>query len=129
MLKFLRNNKAQAVSGEYVMVIFLMMAVMISMTIYFKRAVQARIHDARDYMVFKAAEETMNYFNGSFYLEYEPYYANTSAIVNRFMDDQTSLLGGGSSGIFRKDYDETISVTVNSETAPPRDFNRIGPVY
>ena len=128
MLKTLRNTKAQAVMGEYVIVIFLVMAVMTSMTIYFKRAVQARIHDARDYMVTEVRERTAGIYTGNLYREYEPYYSNTSATVFKVTDHETMVQSGASSGIFRKVYDERTSVRVNSETAPPREFNRTTPV-
>lgn len=127
MLKSLRNKNAQAVMGEYVLVIFLVMAVLTAMTIYFKRAVQARIHDARDYMVSEVRVRTAGSFDGNLYKEYEPYYGNTVATVFRSMDDQTMILPGASSGIFQKIYNETVAVQVNSETAPPRDFDQTTP--
>ena len=43
----LGNSVGQAVMGEYVVVIFLVIAAVSAMTIFFKRAVQARIHDAK----------------------------------------------------------------------------------
>ena len=51
MLRYLKTNKAQAVIGEYVLVFFLAIGMVTAMTIYFKRAVQARIHGARDVML------------------------------------------------------------------------------
>ena len=127
MLRTLKNKNAQAVMGEYVLVIFLVMAVLTAMTVYFRRAVQARIHDARDYMVTEVRARTTGVFNGNLYREYEPYYGNTSARVFRSTDYEARVLPGGSSGIFQKDYNETVSVQVNSETAPPRDFDLTTP--
>lgn len=127
MLKQIRNKQAQAVMGEYVLVIFLVIAGIVSMAIYFKRAVQARIHDARDYMVSEVRTRTAGEYDGDLYLEYEPYYINTAATVTRDASDTKSLAPGASSGIFQKIFDETTSVQASSETAPPREFDRTTP--
>lgn len=128
MLRHLKNNNAQAVMGEYVLVFFLVMTVMVSMTIYFKRAVQARIYDARNYMVGEVRTRTQGQFDGNLYKWYEPYYANTQAVVTRSMDDTSTLTGGGSSGLFNRVYDQSTAVRVNSETSPPREFQATTPV-
>jgi hypothetical protein len=122
MLRCLKEKKAQAIMGEYAMLFFLVMATVIAMMVYFKRAIQVRIYEAHNYMVEQAQSRTAGDFNGTFYKEYEPYYANTSAIVTRDINEETYLDEGASSGIFRKDYNTTISVAVNSETAPPRGY-------
>ena len=127
MLKNLSNRQAQAVMGEYVLVIFMVLAVIVAMTVYFKRAVQARLHDARDYMVNDVRQRTAGSYDGELYLHYEPYYTNTIATVVRDASSTTRILPGASSGIFRKVIDETTSVQVNSETAPPRDFSLTTP--
>lgn len=127
MLKNLSNRQAQAVMGEYVVVIFMVLAVIVAMTVYFKRAIQARLHDARDYMVNDVRQRTAGSYNGELYLHYEPYYTNTIATVARDASSTTRILPGASSGIFRKVIDETTSVQVNSETAPPREFNLTTP--
>ena len=127
MLKALKNKNAQAVMGEYVLVIFLVMAVLSAMTFYIRRAVHARIHDARDYMVREVRGRTAGAFNGDLYKEYEPYYGNTAARISRRVDDETRVLPGASSGIFQKIYNETVAVRLNSETAPPRAFERTTP--
>lgn len=128
MLRALKNKNAQAVVGEYTIVIFLVMAVVITMAVYFKRAVQARMRDAREYMITEVRERTDGDFNGILYREYEPYYGNTAAVVSRDMNEETRIQPGGSSGIFQKFYNVSVSVDVNSETAPPKDFNRTEPV-
>jgi len=127
MLRQIVNNKAQAVMSEYILTIFLVVAVIVAMTIYFKRGVQARIHDARDYMVGEVRVRTAGSFTGNLYKEYEPYYTETNAIVDRDIVDTTRLEPGGSSGIFTKIYDQTIDIRLNSQTAPPKDFNATTP--
>lgn len=127
MLKLNKNRKAQAVMGEYVVVIAMVVAVIVAMTIYFKRSIQSRIHDARDYMVREVRTRTAGDFAGDLYTGYEPYYGNTISQVSRDVDDRTILLPGGSSGIFIKNYDQTVTMSVNSETAPPRAFDLTTP--
>jgi hypothetical protein len=128
MLRYLKNRRAQAVMGEYMVVIFLVLAVIVAMAIYFKRAVQARIHDARDYMVSEVRTRTRGDFNGNLYKEYEPYYSNVAALVARDADYTTRILPGASSGIFQKIVNETTSMQSISQTAPPREFDRTTPV-
>ncbi len=128
MLKYLKNQCAQAVMGEYVLVIFLALAVVVSMSVYFKRAVQARIHDARDYMVGEVRERTAGEFEGNLFKEYEPYYTNISSVTTADADHTEVLLPGASSGIFGKSISELRSVLSVSETAPPREFNRTTPI-
>jgi len=132
MLRALKNRNAQAVMGEYVVVIFLVMAVLTGMTVYFKRAVQARIYDARNYMIGEVRVRTAGLFNGNLYKEYEPYYANVASTLYRTMDDRTTLMSSGpaaSSGIFRKVYNEETAARSNSLTLPPWQYNRTTPRF
>jgi hypothetical protein len=127
MLGLLRNKTAQVVMQEYVVLIFIVMAVMMGMTVYFKRSVQGRIHDTRDYMVGEVRTRTAGQFNGDLYKEYEPYYGNTIATVDRTIVDETQLGPGASSGISLKIFNQTVTVDLNSVTLPPRDFNLTTP--
>ena len=127
MLRNLNNRRAQAAVGEYVLTIFLVLAVVTGMTVYWKRAIQGRIHDARDYMVNSVRQRTAGSFTGDLYLHYEPYYTNTSATVSRSVDHTSRLLPGMSSGIYRKTINESTAMQIISETAPPRDFNLTTP--
>jgi hypothetical protein len=113
--------------GEYAVMIAMVMAAIVAMTVYFKRAVQARIHDARDYMVNEVRMRTTGEFSGNLYTGYEPYYGNTLSTVSSRAEDQSVLLPGASSGIFQKSYNQTTSMTVESETAPPRAFDLTTP--
>lgn len=123
MLRYLKTNKAQAVMGEYVLVFFVVIGMATAMTIYFKRAVQARIFDARNTMMNIVVNRTRGYYSGSVYYEYEPYYGNTVSTVARRENATTELLPGATTGIFRKTFDDVTAVQTHSETAPPRDAN------
>ena len=120
MLKKLRNNTAQVIIGEYLIVFFLIVAVMSAMTIYFKRSIQARIRDSRLSMYNTIFTRTTGYYNGNLYSEYEPYYAETEASVDRNEDDSINILPGASSGIFQKTINDFTSTQINSETVAPR---------
>jgi hypothetical protein len=121
MLKQLRNNKAQAITSEYVLVLFLVVGMMTAMTIYFKRAIQARIRDARTTMINTVLVRAANHYNGMLFYEYEPYYANTTSAIFRDTVSETRVLQGKSSGIFNKIIDEQTAVQTMSEIAPPKD--------
>ena len=129
MLKHLKNRRAQAVMGEYMLVIFLVLAVIVSMTIYFKRLVQARIHDTRDYMFNEVIIRTAGDFDGNLYKEYEPYYTNVASTITSDVDQTTALVPSLplSSGIYRKVVNEVTSVRSMSETAPPKEFRLTEP--
>ena len=106
---------------EYGLLFFLVVGMITTMTIYFKRSMQARIRDARVYMFKSVQNRTAGYYSGNLYVEYEPYYANTTSTVDRGGSENVYLVPtpGLSSGIFRKVFSDTIIVNTRSETAPP----------
>ena len=103
------------------MVFFLVVAMVTAMTIYFRRAVQARMHGARNAMLNTVLNRAGTYFTGNILAGYEPYYAQTVSEVRRGEDSETRLLEGGSSGIFQKESNDSTTVTTQSQTAPPKD--------
>ena len=119
MLKHLNDNKAQAIAGEYLLVMFLVVGMVGAMTLYFRRALQARIHDARYGMITtvqdRAGSVSAN-FVGNLYRAYEPYYANAMSTVNQQLQSTTRLSEGG---YFRKEYNDYVRVESFSVTAPP----------
>lgn len=118
MLKILRDRSAQAVMSEYVLVFFLVTGMVSAMMIYFKRSIQAKTKDARDYMLQTVLERTAGEYNGSVYYEYEPYYLNTESNLSTATFARSRLRENGR---FRKRIEDTSSVYTMSETAPPRD--------
>ena len=119
MIFSLKKTKAQAL-GEYAITIALVITVMITMTIFLRRALQARIKDARDTMVDMARSAS----DSPIPYAYEPYYANQISETTREINDQTKLLPGGSkgrTGIFIKNFDETTTSNAESIQAPPKD--------
>ena len=71
---FLKNRKAQN-TAEYALLIALVVAGVIAMQTYAQRAMQARIHDASQYLT-----STTNAIGNS--TQYEPYYMQSNYDVN-----------------------------------------------
>ena len=112
---------------EYTMLFFLVVGTITGMSIFFKRGVQARMRDARNFMFLTVQNRAQNYYDGNLYAEYEPYYANTQSLVRRSESDNIELLPspGFSSGIFRKIFLDTTIVNTISVTAPPAVYNKL----
>lgn len=122
MFKIIRTNKAQAVLGEYVLVLFLVAGMITAMGIYFRRAIQARIFDARTTMLNTVIQRAQPYYpqdlSNEIRVGYEPYYGNVASTVGYRTDSTSRLLQGGASV---KTINDTTTVVSQSETAPPRD--------
>ena len=71
---FLKNRKAQN-TAEYALLIALVVAGVIAMQTYAQRALQARVHDASQYLA-----STTNKIGGN--TQYEPYYMQSNYDVN-----------------------------------------------
>ena len=127
MLKRWGNKRAQTIINEYVLVFFLAVTAIMLMGVYFKRAVQARVRDARWYIVNEVKQRTRGYYRGNLYYFYEPYYLNREALTDYQTTTQTSLEGGGTTGIFKKKFSQQRKVTQISETAPPKDLRLTEP--
>lgn len=116
MVRFLIKNKAQIV-GEYALTILLVVMVLTAMTVYVRRVIQARVFDARRYMIEQV--KTAPNLIGTIYLEYEPYYVNSTTDRDMYQDEQKNLVGGGRTGIFRKYFNEGTASATTSVQLPP----------
>lgn len=110
-----KSNKAQII-GEYALTLFLVVGVLTAMTVYIRRVLQARIFDERKYMmnVVQSAPHI-----GKLKLEYEPYYVQSTSTTDQSHTEQIDVLGGGHTGIFRKSFEDVMSVGTNSVQLPP----------
>jgi hypothetical protein len=92
------------------------------MTLYLKRAIQGRYRDARKAMSDVIATRAAGQYIGNFYIEYEPYYLNTTAVVSRAVGSTERLITspGFSSGIYNKEFSEWSETRSNSTTTPPQ---------
>lgn len=105
--------------AEYLLVFFLAIGMITAMTIYFRRAVQGRIHDVRDYVWSDIYNRLGGNYYGNLYKEYEPYYTNTQSIISRYSYSNQILLEGNTTGIYRKGIDDYMEIRTNSSTLDP----------
>ena len=104
---FLKNRKAQN-TAEYALLIALVVAGVIAMQTYAQRALQARVHDAAQYMASADSNAAIGLGNST---QYEPYYLNSdynvasSSVDNKRLgtglvgaDSQSNRLRTGSQG-------------------------------
>lgn len=80
----MKNNSGQAVAVEYAVIFLIVVAVIVAMTTYVNRALQGRIHDARNYMYIQVNSVYNVYRNGIMPAGYEPYYVNTKKDKNEY---------------------------------------------
>ena len=118
MFKLFHNNKAQAITVQYVIIFFIVLGVIAAMSTYVQRALQGRIRDASIFM-----GRTVNeVYTGPIYVSYEPYYTNSESL--RDVDSQqTRQLYQSfplSSGIFQLDVNDTTVSQTATNQAPPR---------
>lgn len=117
MFSKLKKNRAQATLTEYMVMIFIVVGVMTSMSAFIKRALQGRIYDARNFSVNLIKEQTEGKYDGPIYYAYEPYYANSTSFIDSKEATTSKLLRGGNS---IREFDSDIITTTQSETAPPK---------
>ncbi|MCK5214385.1 MAG: hypothetical protein KAR05_03415 [Candidatus Omnitrophica bacterium] len=80
MLKQLKNKNGQSLAIQHSIMFFLVVAIIMSMATYFRRAVQSKIRDVRLFMVKEVKEEfDSDDYQGVGYFSYEPYYVNQMA--------------------------------------------------
>jgi Flp pilus assembly pilin Flp len=84
---FLKNRKAQN-TAEYALLIALVVAGVIAMQTYAQRALQARIHDASQYMANATSNSSIGLGNST---QYEPYYMQSNYDVSSNSVDQKKL--------------------------------------
>lgn len=84
---FLKNRKAQN-TAEYALLIALVVAGVIAMQTYAQRAMQARIHDAAQYMATTGSNTAIGLGNST---QYEPYYLNSDYNVGTNSVDNKRL--------------------------------------
>lgn len=117
MLRKIRNVTKGQSTPEYAILIALVVAAIIAMQTYAKRALQAKIRDASDFMI----KESNSALGGN--EQYEPYYLQSNFDVSRNQTTETHLtnaqIGGVSSSattnIIRGGQGE--QVYLNTETA------------
>ena len=89
------NNKGQAILSEYVMIFFVVIAALVALTTFVQRGFEARIHDARNFMINSVTNSgacdanCLQATGGNIFYEYEPYYSIMAANVQKNQQDTT----------------------------------------
>ena len=129
------NNRGQSILSEYVMIFFVVVAAAVAMTVFVQRSFEARVHDARNFMIdtvvnsgacdadcLRATGATGNQIPH----EYEPYYSQVLSDVSR--NEQTNL--GKTPGnaqvlgsIYSKDFNSSTKAISTSVQVPPQCAN------
>jgi hypothetical protein len=94
-----RSHKGQSILSEYTMVIFLVIAALVAITVYVQRSIEARIHDARNFMIDSVANTSVCDANcllatGTISHEYEPYYTQTAANIQQGQSQELTAATG-----------------------------------
>jgi hypothetical protein len=93
------NNKGQSIFSEYVMIFFVVIAAAVAMTTFVQRGFEARIHDARNYLITtvnSACDANCMNATGanSIPFEYEPYYEQFLSTVQNYERDASGATLG-----------------------------------
>ena len=130
------SQKGQTVLPEYVVVFFVVIVAMVAITVYIRRALQARQRDAKVYMIDMAAQGcaqadlnsggsldcqgAAGINGGRFIYDYEPYYSQAASNVDRGQAEQTALFVNS---IFHKWSVGQTQVNTASAQSPPWSAN------
>jgi len=99
------NNKGQSVLAEHVMIFFVVVAAIIAMTAFVQRGLEARIHDARNFMIDSVTNSGACDANcvaaagGNIAHEYEPYYSQSLSLVQKSDEDFKETTPGKAAAI------------------------------
>lgn len=108
MLKMFRNRKAQN-TAEYAILIALVVGGVIAMQTYAQRTLQGRIRDANRFLTAQSNFDNTNKYGT---LQYEPYYQNTAADVQKVSERTTDQDGTeASSNVIRSGVRERTEYT------------------
>jgi len=122
------NNKGQSVLSEYVMIFFVVIAAAVAVTTLVQRALEARVHDARNFAMDSVMSSgacdanCVQAAGGNVSHEYEPYYSialsdvqHSSAEAGTEQQGNAQVLGA----IYTKSTSDTTQTNSTSVQLPP----------
>ncbi|MEI8012179.1 MAG: hypothetical protein WCI27_06835 [Candidatus Omnitrophota bacterium] len=112
MLSINRSRKAQNISAEYVILIFMVVGAIVGMSTYTRRTMQARVFEITKLAAIKASAALYRPVG----LEYEPYYTESS--IRTDADSQTVENVGLS---FQKDASSLRLINSESKQTAPKN--------
>ncbi len=130
------NNKGQAILSEYVMIFFIVIAAVAAMTTFVQRGFEARIHDARNFMINSVVNSgacdanclsATGAVGNQIPYEYEPYYAQMLSDVGH--NEQvnagatTSSVNWSIGAVYTKSLNEETNTVSTSTQLPPKCAN------
>ena len=129
------NNKGQAVLSEYVMIFFVVIAAAVAMTTFVQRGFEARLHDARNFMVNSVVNsgacdanclKATGAAGNQIPYEYEPYYAQMLSNVGHNERVNTGATTGNAQvmgAVYTKSTNEATATNSASYQLPPGCVN------
>lgn len=126
------NDKGQSILAEHTMIFFVVIAALLAMTTYVQRAYEARIHDARNFMINAVLNSgvcdanCMAAAGGNVYLGYDPYYLQQVSGITSHARDKLGVTSGKPIAlgvIFNTTYNEASSTVATSLQIPPECMN------
>ncbi len=119
------SNKGQTVTPEFVVIFFLAIAAVVASTVYIQRGLQARVRDARLYMVDMATSgcqsalgadcEGLSTTTGKFKVEYETYYGQQQAEIGRTVADNKIF---NTAAHAHETFQQTVTRSSSEQRAP-----------
>ncbi len=125
------NNKGQAILSEYVMIFFVVIAAAVAMTTFIQRGFEARVHDARNFMINSVINSGACDANclratgaagNQIPYEYEPYYAQMLSDVGHNEEENAEATAGNAQvigAIYTKSLNEETKTISTSSQLPP----------
>ncbi len=123
------GQKGQTSLPEYVVTFFIVVGVVVAMTTYIQRGLQARIHDAHKYMIKSASDhcdqDCVDAAGGKITYEYEPYYGNITSDTDHSSEETKKVFGTqGADGLFQVITNDDMSTQSVSRQLPPKEAVR-----
>ncbi len=124
------DNKGQAILSEYVMIFFVVVAAAVAVTTFVQRGFEARVHDARNFMVDSvnsACDANCHaaagvVAGGNIPHEYEPYYSQMLSDVQQNEQDNLGAARGKAQvlgAVYYKSINEATKTISTSDQLPP----------
>jgi len=109
------------------MVIFIVIAAVVAITVYVQRSLEARIHDARNFMVDSVVNNSVCDANcllatGNIMHEYEPYYTQMAASSSQNQEQELTAAQGNAQvigAIYGQSDNETTQSNAVTNQLPP----------
>lgn len=122
------NNKGQSILSEYVMIFFVVIAAAVAVTTFVQRALEARVHDARNFALDSVMSSgacdanCVQAAGGNVSHEYEPYYSISLADVQHNSAEADTQGQGNAQvlgAIYTKSTTDTTQTNATSVQLPP----------